>query len=66
MTNAGLLLVDADGLYLKVPKFQFSLPSTIADLDNYTDVLSKLLTFRKSMYCIADTIDKLASNIWPN
>ncbi|KAG1171745.1 hypothetical protein G6F70_006360 [Rhizopus microsporus] len=41
-----------------VPKFQFALPSTIANLDNYTDILSKLLTFRKSMYCIADTIEE--------
>lgn len=50
--------LDAGGLYLKVPKFQFALPSTIANLDNYTDILSKLLTFRKSMYCIADTIEE--------
>ncbi|KAG1461854.1 hypothetical protein G6F56_005633 [Rhizopus delemar] len=50
--------LDADSLYLKVPKFQFALPSTITDLDNYTDALSKLLTFRKSMYCIADTIEE--------
>ncbi|RCH78495.1 hypothetical protein CU097_001850, partial [Rhizopus azygosporus] len=50
--------LGANGLYLKVPKFQFALPSTIADLDNYTDVLSKLLTFRKSMYCIANTIEE--------
>lgn len=33
--------LDADGLYLKVPKFQFSLPSTIADFGDYTDFLSK-------------------------
>lgn len=50
--------LDADGLYVNVPKFQFTLPSTIADLDNYTDVLSKLLTFRKSIYCIADAIQE--------
>ncbi|KAG1473627.1 hypothetical protein G6F56_000847 [Rhizopus delemar] len=50
--------LGANGLYLKVPKFQFALPSSIADLDNYTDFLSKLLTFRKSMHCIADTIEE--------
>ncbi|CAO3682328.1 unnamed protein product [Rhizopus stolonifer] len=41
-----------------VPKFHFTLPSTIADLGSYTDVLSKLLTFRKSIYCIADAIEE--------
>ncbi|CEI92583.1 hypothetical protein RMCBS344292_06838 [Rhizopus microsporus] len=51
--------LGANGLYLKVPKFQFALPSTIADLDNYTDVLSKLLTFRKPMYCIAIPLKSL-------
>ncbi|CEP14976.1 hypothetical protein [Parasitella parasitica] len=30
----------------------------IADMDNYTDVLSKLSTFGKSMYCIEDTIEE--------
>ncbi|KAI7894817.1 uncharacterized protein EV154DRAFT_548701 [Mucor mucedo] len=34
--------LDADGLYLKVPKFQFSLPSTIADFGDYTDFLKFL------------------------
>lgn len=48
----------ADGLYLKVSKFQFALPSTIANLDKYNDVLSKLLTFRKSMYRIVNTIEE--------
>ncbi|CAO3614773.1 unnamed protein product [Mucor hiemalis] len=52
------IYLDADGLYVKIPKFQFALPSTIADLDNYTDVLSKLLTFRTSMHCIADTVEE--------
>lgn len=54
--------LDADGLYVKVPKFQFALPSSIADLDNYPNVLSKLLTFRENMYSIADAIEESLAN----
>lgn len=50
--------LDADSLYVKVPKSQFASPSMIADLDNYTDVLSKPLTIRKSMDCTVDTIEE--------
>jgi hypothetical protein len=50
--------LDANGLYVKVPKFHFTLPSAIADLNEFNDVLSKLLTFRKSLYNIADTIEE--------
>ncbi|KAG2199721.1 hypothetical protein INT47_012857 [Mucor saturninus] len=46
------------GLFKLVPKFNFALPSTIAKLEDYTDVLSMVLTFRKSMYCITDTIEE--------
>lgn len=49
--------LDADSLYVIIPKFQFVLPSSITELDNFTEVLKKLLTFRKSIYSIADAVE---------
>lgn len=40
-----------------VPKSRFILPSSITELNNFTEVSEKQLTFRKSIYSIADAVE---------
>ncbi|KAK4512007.1 uncharacterized protein ATC70_013249 [Mucor velutinosus] len=50
--------LDANGLYVVVPQYQFVLPASLSELDLFPDILAKLLTFRQSMYSIADVVQE--------
>ncbi|KAI8048472.1 hypothetical protein BDF21DRAFT_404776 [Thamnidium elegans] len=50
------LYLDANGLYVNIPKYDFSLPTTILELSGTIDILKRLLTLRREIYFMADII----------
>ncbi|KAG2229059.1 hypothetical protein INT48_005644 [Thamnidium elegans] len=50
------LYLDANGLYVNIPKYDFSLPTTILELSGAIDMLKHLLTLRREIYFMADII----------
>lgn len=60
------IYLTANGLYVKVPHFSFSLPSSLSELDKFPAIMGKFLAFRESLYKITDAIQEtsLQSTVW--
>ncbi|KAI8880685.1 hypothetical protein K501DRAFT_275380 [Backusella circina FSU 941] len=50
------LYLDANGLYIKVPKYDFNLPKTILELFKFPLILKHLLILRREIYFPADLV----------
>jgi hypothetical protein len=55
------LYLDANGLYVNIPKFDFSLPANFLELPTFADTLVLLLTFRREIYSLADALENKLS-----
>jgi hypothetical protein len=55
------LYLDANGLYVNVPKYDFSLPTNILELSKFPAILKHLLTLRRELYSIADVVQTAVS-----
>jgi hypothetical protein len=50
------LYLDANGLYVNIPKYNFSLPTNITQLSQFIESLQYLLTLRREILSLADKV----------